>query len=200
MGFENSANANSTFFRIKDGKFVKGKDGQEETFTRFTGTITKLGKKTIVIKATGKEFDVLTVSFKDSAGTYQLSTPFDEGYASTFLSALKNADLSKPVTLSPSVLENPGKDGKTYASNFLNIFQNDVHVKMYYLIKGEGDKQMPRVNWVKIGKANHKDNTNLVNFLEALVNAYNSQIAGDAPVAAPQAVVEDKEVVDDLPF
>lgn len=207
MGLEANSQVKKTFIRLKDNKFYTSEDKDFTTpFSRLSGHLVGLRKRDLKTKD-GQEFSMLAITLNDGE-TYEVSVPYREGYGLSFLSALENADLSKKLYLSPSQLPNVGKDGKTYHTDFLNIFQGDdkkqSHVKQYYSVNGEGDKKMPRVEWVQIGRSTKKvkNDEAQLDFIDNLVAKFNEKLGN--PVVSQGKVVDatdtDDQEGDDLPF
>jgi len=143
-----SPSATSVQRTTKDGKLVN-----EEFYKGWSGVI-----KEVKTRETdyGKEWNV---TIDDGKVTAILNFKYSSGYASSFLKALPNVNLSKEVTFSPSVSEFNGKKKTTL---FLN--QEGRPVKWYYT--KETPNGCPSMKQIKVKGVDVWDDSDMMEFLE----------------------------------
>jgi len=97
--------SNVTYLTIKEGKIALKKDGNVELHDNVTGKLTDIS-----VKEDGKygaEIHLTIVGDK----TYKLQMKLDSGNGCSFMKAVPNADLSKPIEFSPwfKIIDNKKK-------------------------------------------------------------------------------------------
>jgi len=136
MGLENKQRG--TYLTIMGGKFCQrveaGKEGAVERinkvgkvvhevfYDQFTGTLVNISVQEDT--GYGKSWNF---HFQDGNDSYFVQMPYSSSNATNFLKIIKNIDLSKPFTISPTQKE---VDGKSQTSLFIN--QGGVPLKHAY--------------------------------------------------------------------
>lgn len=191
MGLGNYS-GNRVYLNIKEGELAMKKDGQTHLFDHVSGVITDLS---IQDGKFGKE---LHVTLTDGPETYILQMKFDGGYSRSFLMAIKNTDLKRPVMLVPKYRV----EGERKLASLL-IIQDQKGVKWFYT--KENPRDCPQPVQVKYKGQLQWDNTDQMLFLEKLVlNDIKPLLVPaaivPAPVAGEDVQQESAETSDDLPF
>lgn len=170
MGLENRSEGK--YITILNGKFtIRVNENTEGAIAR----INKLGKQVFElyydrftgilknIKTTDGEYGKSWVFVFDVDGeTFSLQLSYSNSFATAFLKMLPNIDLSKPMTLTPSVKE---VDGKNKSSLFIN--QDGVAIKHAYTM--ENPNGLPDMEQIKIKGQLQWDDTKRLEFLEAMI-------------------------------
>jgi hypothetical protein len=168
MGLEQNSSG-KTFLSIADGSIVRrykeanertkqritktGKVVHEEHFSTLSGLIDGFGKRE---HEYGVDFEI---TVKDGEQVYQLSMPFSSRYASSFMKALPNVDLTKEVKLRPWSL----KDGEKTITG-ITLYQPDKIAPFY---TKEAPNGLPEMVQVKVkGKITYDDDA-MMSFLFA---------------------------------
>lgn len=192
MGLKNSATLK--FVRLRDGKFYLGAD-KENFYNELEGTITDLSFKTDEFE--GQKIKKLVIKLvDDESETYVLSIPFESGYTSSLIGFIKNADLSKPITLSPSAKEKP--DGKSERRIFVR--QNGENLKSFYT--KDNPNGLPSMKKVvkKSGKVEW-DKEDYLDFLENVVlNELRPSLGKEKTKTVDLVSTDETEDANDLPF
>ena len=136
----------------KDGKVV-----HEETYSGWTGKIKDIQTRD---SEYGKDW---RISLEDQDGTAVLSFKYSSGYAASFLKALPNVDLFNEVTLTPKMTIEGEKKRTT-----LFISQNGKSIKWFYT--KETPNGIPSMKKVKVKGVETWDDTDMMEFLESMVN------------------------------
>jgi predicted DNA-binding transcriptional regulator AlpA len=132
----------------KDGRTV-----HEEIYKGWSGKITKVTTRD---SDYGKEWQVY---LEDESGTAILSMRYSSGYASAFLKALPNVDLTQPVILTPN-LKIEGDKKRT--GMFIN--QNGQSVKWFYT--KDTPNGLPQLEQIKVKGVATWDDSKMMEFLE----------------------------------
>jgi hypothetical protein len=172
MGLQNSQGGNLVFLTISNGKIVRqvkektdssvsrinkvGREVHEEFYDSLGGKI-----KEVLIKENdyGKFW---IVKVKSDSQTYQLEINYSGGYATTFLKALPNVDLSIGVTLTPKLIIDGDKK-----RSVLFISQNGSGVKHYFT--KDNPNGMPDLKKIKVKGKDTWDDSDRMEFLENYV-------------------------------
>jgi len=215
MGLEH--NTRTIFLSIGDGKITRrvkeptgsskqrttkeGKVVNEEIYDAVTGIITDI--KVTTHDKYGKFWNVY---LQDGEDTYCLQMNYSSGYASAFLKALPNVDLSARVKLIPSMKV---VDGKKKVTLFIN--QHGRALKHFY--SKENPNGLPPMVKTKFKGQEVWDDTDMMQFLEAMVKttivpklSKTGAVAapGDAPDYEPgedeELTLEAQKIKDQLPF
>jgi hypothetical protein len=91
-----------------------------------------------------------------------LEMKYSSGYSNSFLKALPNVDLKKPVTLSPKLYIDGDKK-----SSVLFLNQNGAAIKHYFT--KETPNGMPNLEKIKVKGVETWDDTKRMEFLEEFV-------------------------------
>lgn len=137
--------------QTKDGRTV-----HEEHYRGWDGIITD-----IQVRETdyGKEWNV---TIDDNGEKAVLQFKYSSGYATSFLKALPNVDLSDRVTIVPNMSEVNGKKRST-----LFINQNNSGIKWYFT--KENPNGCPGLKKIKIKGVESWDDSDMMEFLENYV-------------------------------
>ncbi len=166
-------NSNSTIYlSIADGKIVRrfkeptanskqrtsktGKIVHEESYDYVSGIITDISTKD---SDYGKFWNVRLV---DGSDAYTLQFQYSGGNASSFLKAIPNADLSKPITIKPRSEMNGDKKRTT-----VMLIQDDKIIKWKWTKDNPGD--LPGLKKVKVKGVEQWDDSDMMEALESYV-------------------------------
>ena len=171
MGLQ-SNQGSGVFLSISNGKLVRqfksptdhsvsrvnkaGKEVHEEFYDSLIGQIKDIKTK----ESEYGKFWVVTVS--DGTINYFLEMKYSSGYSNSFLKALPNVDLKKPVTLSPKLYIDGDKK-----SSVLFLNQNGAAFKHYFT--KETPNGMPNLEKIKVKGVETWDDTKRMEFLEEYV-------------------------------
>jgi len=166
-------NSTAIYLTISDGKICRRvqsptpssiqrttKDGRvvnEEHYNGWMGIITNITTRE---SDYGKEWNV---TINDGIVTVILSFKYSSGYAASFLKALPNVKLSEPVTFTPKVTIDGDKKRTVL---FLN--QNGSAVKWAYT--KDNPNGCPGLKQIKVKGVNTWDDSDMMEFLESMVN------------------------------
>jgi hypothetical protein len=209
MGLDNRSEGK--YITILDGKFcIRVKEGDEGAVKR-TNKLGKVVWEKFYDKFTGKLVSIKVTDgtygkswnfgFRDSGDLYTLQLSYSNSFATAFLKMLPNIDLTKEMTVSPSVKE---VDGKKKSSLFVN--QDGVAIKHAYTM--EKPNGLPPMEEKMVKGQKVWDDTARIEFLHAMVTKdilpkLNQQVA-DAGVTAPtgnETEYPEEEInPDDIPF
>jgi len=170
MGVGNSNH--SAYYNISNGKVCRqfnsptdtskervnktGKTVHEEFFDFMEGRIVDIDTKD---SEYGKSW---LVTLEDEDGRYILQMPYSSGYSSAFLKTLPNVDLTEPVKLVPKLTIEGDKKKTT-----LFINQGGVGLKHFYT--KDNPNGIPQLQQVKIKGKMTYDDSEIMEFLEAMV-------------------------------
>jgi len=198
-------NNNATFLSIGDGKITKrvkqptdisqsrtlknGNTIHEEIYDGVSGIIT--GIKTHEHPSFGKFWNV---TIQDGEESYILQMNYSGGYASAFLKALPNVDLSKRVRFSPSMKIEGDKKKVTL---FLN---QDGHALKHFYTK-DNPNGLPQMVQIKVKGKLQWDDSAMMDFLEKMVVKDILPKLSKSSVPEPAMAGEASEESDDeMPF
>lgn len=174
--------SSGSYANIKNGKIMvyagQGNPQREEDYME--GVITSISLKTEQYE--GKEYESIIFDMTDGNSTAQLKTYFDSGYARGVLNSLPNADLSKPVRISPS-----NKDDKSTCF----VSQSGSPVK--WAFTKDNPNGMPQLKKVRFNGKDQWDKTDQIEFYKKLIDKLNSKLT-------KPAVADIQHASDDLPF
>lgn len=210
MGLGNST-GRLTYVNINKGR-IAVKVGEEiKFFGELTGNLTDLNiGEDEFPKNSGTKFKVLLLIINDGQETFQLKMRLESGYTRAFCSIIENADLSKPITFSPTYKE---ENGKPKTGMFLN--QNGKALKWYYTkADPKGLPQLVKVvfkgkdQWDNEKQQEYFNDLLLHKIKPALNHALfaggasdlNKGAAGAAAGRRPVDANDITEPIDDLPF
>jgi hypothetical protein len=210
MGLDNRATGN--FITIYDGKFTQkvpvGTKGSVSRVNKLGTTVNEM----FYDRFTGKLVNIKTqdgtygkswiFSFKDREEVYHLQLPYSNGFATNFLKMLPNVDVTKEMTVQPSVKE---VDGKKKSSLFVN--QNGVSLKHVYT--RDNPNGLPPMVQITVKGVQVWDDTEQLAFLHEMVTRdIIPKLEGFSGATAEPSGLEvgEPEVVgagmnpDDIPF
>lgn len=171
-----------TFVRLKDGKFYKSTDKEYTTpYTELEGRIIGIDIKTETYNNNPLEKLYLEIDGGDD--TYSLGIPFDSTYTTKLLSFLKNADITRPLSLHPSLKKDGDKEVRT-----IFVQQDEEYLKSAY---PKGNKEVPQMKKLKSGKWFKEDFLDF--FRELVLKEFKPKVA-EAKTALPVGgEIEDPE-------
>ncbi len=203
MGLNKSEGAFTIYLTVADGHLVR----QHKTPTANTSErVTKTGK--LVHEETFKDLKAMLVDietrendygkqwqlkFKDGEENFVIQMPFSSRYASSFLKALPNVDLSQPVRFMPWSMQD--KNDATKKVTGITMYQADGKIPPAYT-KDEPNG-LPEMKQVKIKGLLKWDDGDMMEFLEVMVkNDILPQLKGvAAPVEDYPAEWDDKSPI-----
>ncbi len=170
MGLE--SRAEGKYLTILGGKFsIRVPEGTEGAVAR-TNKIGKLVHEKFYEKFTGKLVSIKVTDgtygkswnfgFKDKEDIYTLQLSYSNSFATAFLKMLPNIDLSKDMTVSPSVKE---VDGKNKSSLFVN--QDGKPIK--HAFTKDNPNGLPQMVEKVVKGQKVWDDTDRIEFLYAMV-------------------------------
>lgn len=195
MGLGNRSKAN--FVRIKDGKFYLSSD-LNTPYDELSGYIKDISFRDDEFE--GKTIRKLVLNIDSDGDSFVLAFPFDSSYSSSFVSFIKNADLSKEVVLVP-VSKTEGD--KTTRS--LLVKQDGNWLKSYYTKAtphGQPDfkkvvKKSGKVEWDKEDFLEFRENV----IMKELKPSLRAKIeVSDVDDDGPELTSGEDEDNDELPF
>lgn len=170
MALGNSSS--SIYLSIADGKIVRrfkeptanskqrtsktGKIVHEESYDFVSGIITDISTKD---SEYGKFWNV---RLQDGSDTYVLQFQYSGGNASSFLKAIPNADLTKPITIKPRSEMNGDKKRTT-----VMLIQDDTIIRWKWTKENPGT--LPGLKKVKVKGVEQWDDSDMMEALESYV-------------------------------
>ena len=187
MALKNRDNSRQ-YVRLKDGKFYLGKD-LDTAYEELEGTITSMYYKDEEYE--GAPLRKLIVIISDGEDNYQLGLNVETSNYSTFVSFLKNVDISRKLTIHPKM--DIKKDGdKEVTRRSLLVSQDGKFAKSYFT-KDE-NHGLPKWEVVTVGKKKVTDKSAYLEFLEKFATEnFVNKIQGKAVLVNED---EDSDVED----
>lgn len=202
---------NAIFLSITNGKICKkvpqptatsqervnknGKTVHEEYYKGWKGRITA-----ITVRDHPEFGKFWNITLTDSEGDAILQMNYSSGYSAAFLKILPNIDLSGDVVITPN-LKKEGDKNKTS----LFITQHGVPVKWYFT--KDDPKGLPALRKIKVKGKDTWDDSDIMEFLENMVNTdiipklpKAGQVAATAKATGGALDAEDVDTEEDLPF
>lgn len=170
------------YVNIKKGKIVIKEDGGIAEYGYIEGHLTDI---TIVEdEYKGKKYKKLCLELRDGIETFQLQMKLDSGYGRAFCCTIPNADLSKPIRITPTYKE----DGEKQESG---LFMNqDKPIK--WAFTREVNNGRPDLEKITVRGEEMWDNTKQQAFyIDLLLNKIKPNLV-HAAIAGP-AVIQDQE-------
>ena len=172
MALSNLGGVNTTYLSVADGNLVRQhKQANDRTSER----LTKTGKlvfeerfKDLTAKLDGidtRENDYgkqCQLKFQDQGDFYIVSLPYSSRYASSFLKALPNLDLSKEVRFMPWAMKDKNDATKTITG--ITLYQDGEKIAPYYT--KEDPKGLPQMVKIKVKGKEQWDDSDMMVFLE----------------------------------
>jgi hypothetical protein len=149
MGLQNN-NTNGTYVHISNGKLVVKENGEQVFYDQLTGIITNV--EFIIDEYNEKQYEVARFTLLDGHDKYLLKMRTDSGYFRGFVNALKMANITQPIVVSPSSKE---ENGKTRTTCFLR--QNGKPLKHAFTKDNMGD--LPQVERVVVNGVEQWDSS-----------------------------------------
>ena len=160
MGLKTNSNGANTYIRFKDGKFFRSND-KETLFSEIEGEI--IGLSMADDEFEGRNIRKFIIKMTDGTENYILSLSFDSSYCSDLVAFLKNADLSKTISLVGVFKED--KEGKTKPG--ILVKQDDVFMKKFYT--KDNPNGLPKMKEIMVNKKKVWDKTEFQEFLEDVI-------------------------------
>lgn len=198
MGLENN-NTNGTYVHISNGRLVVKQNGEQVFYDQLTGIITNV--EFMIDEYNDKQYEVLRVTLHDSDDKYLLKIRTDSGYFRGFVNALKMANITQPIVISPSSKE---ENGRTRTTIFLR--QNGKPLKHAFTKDNMGD--LPPVERVMVNGVEQWDSTKQLMYWKTWLMSITWQInnenrfkQADVNTTITQDEFDAMESIDDdLPF
>jgi hypothetical protein len=198
MGLENN-NSNGTYVHISNGRLVVKQNGEQVFYDQLTGIITNV--EFIIDEYNEKQYEVLRVTLIDDHDKYLLKIRTDSGYFRGFVNALKMANITQPIVISPSSKE---ENGKTRTTCFLR--QNGKPLKHAFTKDNMGD--LPQVERVSVNGVEQWDSTKQLNYWKTWLMGISWQLNKETlnkQEGVNTTITQDEfdameSIDDDLPF
>lgn len=189
------------YIKLRDGKFYLSTDKENATpYDELEGRIIDIGTKVDTFEGTKIE-RIYVVVESDDRELYNLSFNIDGGYASSFMSFIRNADLSQPLTLKP-VVKVENKNGTDIKRLSMLIEQNGAFLKSYHT--KDNPNGLPAMKQVTVSGKTLWDKTDMIEFYKnAIATVLKPSLSGAplGPIKESASVSESFDVTDDdLPF
>jgi hypothetical protein len=168
----NQSQSKGVFLSITNGKLVRqfsspteksvsrvnkmGREVHEEFYDSLTGYLTDIKTKE---SEYGKSWVLV---LKDNDGSYNLEMKYSSGYATSFLKAIPNAELSQLITLSPKLIVDGDKK-----QSVLFISQNGKGLKHFWT--KDTPRDLPPMVKVKVRGVDTWDDTDRMEYLDNYV-------------------------------
>lgn len=200
-GLTQNNNQGVTFLKATQGKFFLSSDKDNENpYDELTGRITRMDFRDESFN--GANIRKLYINVQSNAGTFRFGVKVEGSAYQMLVGFLKNADLSKELTISP--LAEPINE-KIVATKFL-VNQGGSWLKSGYPKKGEPGA-LPAWKPVEINGKTFWDKKDFLDAIEADVNQLTASLSG-VPVSTPPStptsptpkVEEPGEDDSELPF
>jgi hypothetical protein len=133
-----------------------GREVHEEFYDSLSGYITDLKTK----EGDYGKFWVVTI--KDDSSYYNLEIKYSSGYATSFLKALPNADLSEVINITPKLVIDGDKK-----QSVIFISQNGKGLKHYWT--KDNPRDLPPLKKIKVKGVETWDDTDRMDYLEDFV-------------------------------
>ena len=174
MALSQLGGANTTYLSVADGNLVRQhKQANERTAERLTKTgklvfeerfkdlTAKLDGITTRENDYGKQWQL---RFQDGGDYYVISLPYSSRYASSFLKALPNIDLSKEIRFMPWAMKDKMDATKTITG--ITLYQDGEKIAPYYT--KEDPKGLPQMVKIKVKGKEQWDDSDMMTFLEEM--------------------------------
>jgi hypothetical protein len=204
MGLSNNQNKGITYLKIKEGKFYKTDDKEHGSpYDEIGGQIVNFSYKDETFS--NQEVRKFQILITDGEDKYLLSFPIESPAYNSFLSFVKNVDITKPLSLHALGKKIEDKSGKESIRTSILISQDGTFAKSFYT--KDNPNGLPAFKKVKISGKEHWDKTDYLAFLESVVeNELKPQLPSakneNKLVFKEHTPVTTQETVDldDLPF
>lgn len=173
MGLNNFEGSKTTYLNVADGKLIRRhQQANERTVER----ITKTGKqvfeesfrdlKAHLVDVTTNENDYgkqWHLKFEDGEETFIVTMPYSSRYASSFLKALPNVDLSEAVRFMPWSMVD--KNDSTRKITGITMYQEGGKIAPAFT--KEEPNGLPEMKQIKVKGKTTWDDSDMMEFLEA---------------------------------
>lgn len=176
----------TNYIKCVDGKFYLSTDKEKTTpFDELEGVITDIGIKTDTFE--GTPIKKIYVIMESEGELYNVSFNIESSYAGSFMTFVKNADLTQPLSLIP-IMKEEEKAGKQVKRLSVLIKQGDGFMKSFYT--KDDPKGMPQMKEMKVNGKTVWDKTDLIEFYENVVTTELKPAVKGNTVIANKPVVE----------
>ena len=153
---------NAQFLKLKDGKFYLSSDKNlENAFDQLEGKITNMYFKDEEYEGITNRKLYITVS--DGVEAYTFGLVFESLQCTILINFLLSADLTRPITLSPSY-KIVNVNGKDVANRTIFVSQDNKSLKSKY-----AKDELPEIKTIMVNKKPVADKTELLEFFEKMV-------------------------------
>lgn len=188
MALSQLGGTNTTYLSVSDGNLVRQHKTANE---RTTERVTKTGK--LVFEERFKDLTATLVNintrendygkqwqleFKDGDATYIVSMPYSSRYASSFLKALPNVNISEPLRFMPWAMKDKNDPSKTVTG--ITCYQFDLKIPPYYT--KENPNGLPQMVKIKVKGKEQWDDSDMTSFLEQIALKVFADINDNNPV------------------
>lgn len=173
----NKKGANVKYVRLKNGKFYLSSDKElSEPFDELEGRVVDFFFRDEDYQGTVTK--KLYIAIADAVDKYLLGLNFESSYTSKLLAFLKNADLTKNLSISIGT-EDASFNGKDWTKTTLFVNQNGRSVSAAYTKANPNG--LPEMKKVKVGNKTVWDKSDFLDFYENLVrNVLKPQLEGES--------------------
>lgn len=172
MALSNLGGVNTTYLNVADGNLVRQhKQANERTTERLTKTgklvfeerFKDLTAKLETISTRTNDYGTQwQLEFIDGDATYIVSLPYSSRYASSFLKALPNIDLTKEVRFMPWAMKDKLDATKTITG--ITLYQDGEKIAPAYT--KESPNGLPQMTKIKVKGKEQWDDSAMMEFLE----------------------------------
>lgn len=182
---------NVIYLKCVEGKFYLSSDKEKkQPYDELEGIITDIGIRTDVYE--GTPMKKLYLSIESDGSIYSISFNMDSSYTSTFMSFIKNADITKPLSLFP-LLKEENKNGKDTKRYSILIKQDGNFMKSYFT--KDDPKGLPQMKEIKVSGKTMWDRTDMIEFYEDIINNELKPIVKGNKVVYDKPEIEENSVV-----
>ena len=188
MALSQLGGTNTTYLSVSDGNLVRQHKTANE---RTTERVTKTGKlvyeerfkdltATLVNISTrenhyGKQWQL---EFKDGDATYIVSMPYSSRYASSFLKALPNINISEPLRFMPWAMKDKNDPSKTVTG--VTMYQSNEKIAPAFT--KENPNGLPQMEKIKVKGKEQWDDSAMMEYLEQKAYKIFADINDNNPV------------------
>lgn len=183
MALKNRSDQKVAYAKIKEGKFYLATDKDyKNPFDSVEGTIVDLFLKDETYE--GKPNRKLYVAISDGDEKTLIGFSFDSAYTTTLISFLKNADLSKPLEISP-VEKVEIVNGIEKKKRSLLVSQNGSFMKSYFT-RNEPNG-LPEMRKIKFNGKDVWDKTEFLQFFENTISDLKNSLGSNSTSYIPKS-------------
>lgn len=194
---QNQKSPNGIFVNVSEGAlhiYNKSLPEGKETFASIKGRIFNVDF--VMDEYQGKKFEKAQIFLKSEEKTYIVQMKTDSGYFRSFCNALKNGDVSKDVTITPSSKK---ENGKNQITCFVN--QEGRYLKHYFTkdFKGTGNDILPDMGKVEFKGVSYADWTKVTEYWKNWLSSKFDQLE-EQPEIEDDPTPQELGFEEDLPF